>query len=122
MCGIAGFFSAKINKSFDSEKIAHLMATSLEHRGPDKKKIWFDSDKKIYFSFSRLSILDLSDNGDQPMESSSGRFVILFNGEIYNHRILKKELDNLGASITWKGRSDTEILVNLIEYFGFEKL
>jgi len=121
MCGIAGFFSAKINTSFDSEKIAHLMATSLEHRGPDKKKIWFDSDKKIYFSFSRLSILDLSDNGDQPMESNNGRFVILFNGEIYNHRTLKKELDNLGTAITWRGRSDTEILVNLIEYFGFEK-
>ena len=121
MCGIAGFFLTKINKRFDSEKVAYSMATSLEHRGPDKKKIWFDNDRKMFLSFSRLSILDLSDHGDQPMTSNNGRFIILFNGEIYNHKSLRKELDNLDYKIKWNGRSDTEILVNLIEYFGFEQ-
>ena len=97
------------------------MSEELNHRGPDFAGYWNDNTESFYISHRRLSILDLSTSGNQPMLSQSRRYIISFNGEIYNHFELKKILEKRNKSIKWKGHSDTEILIELIESFGLEK-
>ena len=109
MCGIAGLFGQKNNGSF--EKSVETMILSLSHRGPDDSGVWKDNKSQIVFGHRRLSMLDLTKAGHQPMTSSCGRYVITFNGEIYNHLVLRKELDNLGRGIKWVGTSDTETIL-----------
>ena len=101
MCGIAGFL--KINNiKFDltDESSLRKMTNILSHRGPDHQNIWIEDN--IYLGHTRLSIIDLSKNGNQPMISHSGRYVITFNGEIYNFKKLKSEL---GKNINWKNKT-----------------
>src|SRR3954464_12392172 len=94
MCGIAGFVSARANAGReDMEAIARRMAASLRHRGPDDEGTWADPEAGIAFGHQRLAIVDLSPAGHQPMHSASGRYVITFNGEIYNHAVLRKEIE-----------------------------
>ena len=117
MCGINGIFS----NSFSSEELRQkisLMNDAIIHRGPDSDGIY--SDKGMALGFRRLSIIDLSPNGDQPMISSSGRYVIIFNGEIYNFQSLKKNLVQ-DFNITFKGKSDTEVFLCLIENYGLKE-
>ena len=121
MCGIAGFVGFR---HLDGEAIiatAQKMGDAIRHRGPDDSGIWRDDSEQIAFVHRRLSILDLSPAGHQPMVSASGRFVIVFNGEIYNHLVLRDALgsglrgnDGLGC-IVWRGHSDTETLLAGIE-------
>ena len=91
MCGITGVFFLKKDKNFNFNSLKE-MTSSLSHRGPDSYGYWSSEENNIYFGHRRLSILDLSKNGDQPMTSSCGRFVITFNGEIYNFKELSREL------------------------------
>jgi len=117
MCGLAGFFSSS---SQDTQQlIAWLgrMTDTIAHRGPDDKGAWVDADAGIALGHRRLSILDLSPAGHQPMLSASGRFVIAFNGEIYNHLDLRQEL----PVQVWQGHSDTETLLAGFEAWGIEK-
>ena len=93
------------------------MSKALYKRGPDSNGIWFEKQSGIVFSHSRLAIKDLSLNGSQPMVSSSSRFVIVFNGEIYNYKELKKEL----IDQDWRGESDTEVLLSAIQKWGLKK-
>lgn len=117
MCGLTGFWKAN-NFSVDSAKaIAEKMADRLTHRGPDDAGVWIDENCGITLAHRRLSILDLSPAGHQPMVSSSGRYVIVFNGEIYNHLEMRQELGN----IPWRGHSDTETLLAGFEAWGIEK-
>ncbi|MGY4374576.1 asparagine synthase (glutamine-hydrolyzing) [Bradyrhizobium sp. i1.3.6] len=95
------------------------MTARLRHRGPDADGFWSDRDAGVAFGHRRLSIIDLSDAGRQPMLSSDGRFVITFNGEIYNYKPLRQELEGAGKRFT--GNSDTEVLLALIEKWGLEK-
>ena len=97
------------------------MANSLEHRGPDDLGIWLDSNKPIAFGHRRLSIVDISASGHQPMTSSNNKFVIAFNGEIYNHTQLRKELDSINSDLNWNGHSDTETLLAGFEVWGIKK-
>lgn len=100
------------------------MANTLIHRGPDDVGVWVDADAGIALGHRRLAILDLSPAGHQPMVSTSGRYVIAFNGEIYNHLELRKALSKLGAGGTapaWRGHSDTETLLAAFEAWGIEK-
>ena len=98
MCGIAGIYSK--NKSLDAlNTIAKNMANAISHRGPDDSGIW--QKECIALSHRRLSIVDLSNAGHQPMISHCGRYVIVFNGEIYNHISIRKELTNLTKNIKW---------------------
>lgn len=116
MCGLTGFFQGCKFTSFEAQTLAARMGNSIAHRGPDDSGVWVDADVCIALAHRRLSILDLSPAGHQPMVSISGRFVIVFNGEIYNHLELRQELGN----IEWRGHSDTETLLAGVEAWGIE--
>ena len=111
MCGIAGFLSTPCPKSEEIVDRARTMAQALVHRGPDDAGVWQDTDICIALAHRRLSILDLSPAGHQPMHSACGRFVLVFNGEIYNHLSLRNQLERDGYSYGWRGHSDTETLL-----------
>jgi asparagine synthase (glutamine-hydrolysing) len=115
MCGIAGFWSTKTLDE-DPVEILNRMGATLAHRGPDDSGVSYDSGVGLGLSFRRLSIIDLSAEGHQPMASSSGRYVIIFNGEVYNFEAIRTEL---GAR-TWRGHSDTEVILEAIERWGLE--
>lgn len=118
MCGIAGFLSAHPEPR-DPQRILDAMIASVAHRGPDDCGVWFDRDAGIGLGHRRLSIVDLSADGHQPMVSASQRYVIVFNGEIYNFRDLGAELATLGHR--FRGHSDTEVLLAAIESWGLER-
>jgi asparagine synthase (glutamine-hydrolysing) len=115
MCGIAGFWSPSLVASARRDAVRD-MTLRLAHRGPDADGHWVPSDTPIALGHRRLSILDLSASGAQPMWSASGRFVISFNGEIYNFRDLRERLHAAGAS--FRGTSDTEVLLAGFEAWG----
>ena len=94
------------------------MARSIRHRGPDRSDIWMDAEAQIGFAHTRLSIVDLSSAGDQPMHSRSGRYVIIYNGEIYNHQRIREEIAESTGAPNWSGHSDTETLLAAIELWG----
>lgn len=120
MCGIAGMWSDMPNNHDDLKALATLMANAIQHRGPDDFGAWADERSGIALGHRRLSILDLSPAGHQPMTSSGGRFVMVFNGEIYNHLYMRAELQAVGAAPAWRGYSDTETLLAGFEYWGVE--
>ncbi|HEY6351152.1 MAG TPA: asparagine synthase (glutamine-hydrolyzing) [Candidatus Angelobacter sp.] len=114
MCGIAGFWQRKRGGEHPLEVLKH-MGTALAHRGPDDSGCFFDSSTGLGLSFRRLSILDLSPAGHQPMDSASGRYTIIFNGEVYNFEEIRREL---GDGYSWRGHSDTEVMLEAIERWG----
>lgn len=118
MCGIAGFYNFENFSQEKIESIARQMGDSLTHRGPDTFGFWVDKTSQITFIHRRLSILDLSNAGNQPMHSPSGRYVITYNGEVYNHLDLRKQIEKNYNSITWKGSSDTETISCAIDCWG----
>lgn len=118
MCGITGFYSKNLS-SFD--KIIFEMTSAIYHRGPDGINFFKDESSGIAFGHQRLSILDLSMAGSQPMKSNSGRFIITYNGEIYNHLEIRKELKEINSNIIWKSNSDTETLLEACEFWSVEK-
>jgi len=120
MCGIAGIWWLDGQRQDTAEAVAGSMAAHLHHRGPDARGVWADGAAGIALGHARLSILDLSPAGAQPMASASGRYVIAFNGEIYNHLELRRELETAGAAPSWRGHSDTETLLALIQRHGIE--
>jgi asparagine synthase (glutamine-hydrolysing) len=115
MCGLAGAFQPGVPESEWRTRLA-AMADAIRHRGPDDEGLWSDAAAGVGFAFRRLSIVDLSAEGHQPMLSASGRFVMIFNGEVYNHGELRAELDPL--RIPWRGHSDTEVMLAAIETWG----
>jgi asparagine synthase (glutamine-hydrolysing) len=120
MCGIAGFLDARnALTEADSVRLCARMADALVHRGPDAGGAWVDPGQGIALGHRRLSIIDLSSSGAQPMTSSSGRFVISFNGEVYNFARLRDDLENHGH--TFRGHSDTEVMLTAIEHWGVER-
>jgi len=118
MCGITGIFGNLGKNEFDSS--IYKMSSVLTHRGPDDSGIWVDADNGIAFGHQRLSILDLTSAGHQPMASPCGRFNVVFNGEIYNHLKLRAMLE-IGNNTIWQGHSDTETLVTAFSQWGIEK-
>ncbi len=118
MCGIAGFFDKKSNSKIQNKKIGKNIIDTLKLRGPDHEGMLCVENHGITFLHTRLSIIDLSINANQPMTSNSGRFIITFNGEIYNYLELKKELKCLGHN--FKTSSDTEVLLTSIEQWGLD--
>lgn len=118
MCGIAGIIAGRAGAA-----PVQRMTQVLRHRGPDDEGLWLDPEQQVVLGHRRLSIIDLSAFGHQPMESSDGRWVISYNGEIYNHAALRIELEEAGGGpsahgLAWRGHSDTETLIEAIAYWG----
>ena len=121
MCGISGvFIKNKQSQLTQLEAVVSEMKAAITHRGPDDSGIWCDYQSGIALAHNRLSIIDLSASGHQPMVSSSGRYVISFNGEIYNFNEIRKEITSENENVSWHGNSDTEVLLNCIDVFGLE--
>lgn len=118
MCGLAGFYSRGARQHAGAEALLRSMGEAVAHRGPDGAGVWHDPSAGIGLAHRRLAILDLSAAGAQPMASASGRYVIAYNGEIYNHLELRTELADAGHHIAWRGSSDTETLVEAIALWG----
>ena len=119
MCGIAGIFDTSRSAGRDElTRLAEKMGAALRHRGPDDAGIWLDETRGIALAHRRLSIVDLSPAGHQPMLSQNGRYVIAFNGEIYNFRALRQELEREIGGIAWRGASDTEALLESLAHWG----
>lgn len=117
MCGIAGFVNKPSYRTeVELKNIIMPMADVLGHRGPDDKDSWIDEKAGIALGHRRLSIIDTSKEGRQPMVSGSGRYVIILNGEIYNFKIIRHELESYGYK--FRGHSDTEVAVAAIEHWG----
>ncbi len=121
MCGFAGFLTFGGTEHGALEHVARSMANTLVHRGPDDSGEWVDPETGIALAFRRLSIIDLSPAGHQPMRSADGRYVIVFNGEIYNFAELRKELEQSGEAPVWRGHSDTEVLLAMIVSRGLDR-
>ncbi len=121
MCGLAGFLDLDRGQGADALRTtAGRMADALRHRGPDDAGVWADAEAGVALGFRRLSIIDLSAEGHQPMHSASGRYVLVFNGEVYNFEVLRRELEAAGAAPTFRGHSDTEVMLAAFEAWGVE--
>ncbi len=137
MCGLVGFLGGVVAQGDQSdEAMLKRMADTIVHRGPDDAGYWGDVEQRIGFGHRRLSIVDLSPAGHQPMHSASGRYVMVFNGEIYNHLDLRRALEDFTPSLTlplkgggnesrggvaWRGHSDTESLLAGLDVWGIEE-
>lgn len=116
MCGITGYWGAV---GADTEVVGE-MADRLTHRGPDSAGTWGDHHAGLWLAHRRLAIVDLSAWGHQPMVSPCGRYVIVYNGEIYNHADLRAELEREGGGFDWRSHSDTETLLAALRHWGLE--
>ena len=119
MCGIAGLFDPGLTTG--AEPMGHRVATmagTLAHRGPDAEGAWCDPEAGIYLGHRRLSVVDLGPGGSQPMHSPDGRWVVSYNGELYNHGALRDRL--AGEGLVFRGHSDTEVLVGAIQAWGLD--
>ena len=124
MCGFCGFLTTDESVLRHAESVATSMASAIQHRGPDDAGAWAEASAGIALGFRRLSILDLSSAGHQPMRSASSRFVMAFNGEIYNHTDLRDLLsaEQFGKPLqAWRGHSDSETLLACFEAWGLEE-
>jgi asparagine synthase (glutamine-hydrolysing) len=121
MCGFVGFFGGvDPSSSGIDQAVIQRMTDTIMARGPDDDGFWIDSGNRVALGHRRLSIVDLSPAGHQPMPSGSGRYVIAFNGEIYNHLILRGELEASGRPALWRGHSDTETLLAGFDVWGIQ--
>lgn len=122
MCGIAGFLLK--SPSWDSNRLSSVgltMAKAIAHRGPDADGVWVDPAAGCVLAHRRLAIIDITPAGAQPMQSICGRYVVTYNGEIYNYRDLKREIDHHTPQFNWRGSSDTEVLLAGITLWGLEE-
>ena len=119
MCGLAGIYDATPRAPGELLSAARRMAAPLVHRGPDDAGEWADAEAGVALGFRRLAIVELSPEGHQPMRSPTGRFTLAFNGEVYNHVELRRELEGHGAR--FRGRSDTEVMLAAFERWGVER-
>jgi asparagine synthase (glutamine-hydrolysing) len=118
MCGIAGLLRPGGGDESMLAGYAKRMADTLAHRGPDAGGLWTNAAAGVAFGHRRLSILDLSEAGAQPMLSDCGRFAVTFNGEIYNHLDIRAELEAIDVRLNWRGHSDTETLLYAVRQWG----
>lgn len=122
MCGFAGFIDLSVaSDAANWPTVLRRMGDAIRHRGPDSAGIWADAEKGIGLVHRRLAILDLTPSGTQPMFSVSGRYVIVFNGEIYNHLEIRRLLARNSDIANWRGHSDTETLLAAFETWGVDE-
>lgn len=121
MCGIVGNIIRSTSGSASTPRsVAEYMSSRLRHRGPDDSGIWVSNDGRVALAHRRLSIIDTTSGGHQPMTTKNDHLVVVFNGEIYNYKSLRNELSQLNV-INWKTNSDTEVLLNAFEKWGIQK-
>ena len=120
MCGIAGFLPNGSSRSAELEPLVRRMTAAIAYRGPDDAGAWVDREGRVALGHRRLTIVELSAAGHQPMVSENGRYVLAFNGEIYNHLQLRAELEASGVAPQWRGHSDTETLLAAFLHWGLE--
>jgi asparagine synthase (glutamine-hydrolysing) len=120
MCGLAGYLQTLPSAANSMRAALDPMLSRIVHRGPDSEGMWIDAEQGIALGHRRLAIIDVSPAGAQPMISHRGRYVIAFNGEIYNHLDIRRELAGSGSAPPWRGHSDTETLLAGIEAWGLE--
>jgi asparagine synthase (glutamine-hydrolysing) len=119
MCGLTGFIDSSDRRSRDLfQREIETMCAAIRHRGPDDAGTFIDAEVGVALGFRRLSIIDLSPAGHQPMTSASGRYSIVFNGEVYNYERLREELGSSGLAQVYRGHSDTEVILACIEAWG----
>jgi asparagine synthase (glutamine-hydrolysing) len=116
MCGLTGYWS----KKRADPSLVEQMGLMLKHRGPDDSGVFINTDKTLAIAHRRLSIIDVSTAGHQPMVSNCGRFALAYNGEIYNHLDIREELKNSGFRLPWSGHSDTETLLASLCHWGVQ--
>ncbi len=119
MCGIVGFWAPEGPPDGSLREVAGRLAGAIAHRGPDDDGTWCDDTAGLALGHRRLSIIDLSPQGHQPMASADGRLVVVFNGEIYNYPDLRRELEAAGVG-GWRGTSDTEVLLAAVSRWGLD--
>lgn len=119
MCGLAGLFRAGGAPATELENLARAMTAPIRHRGPDDDGVFVAAEAGVALGFRRLAIIDLSPAGHQPMASGSGRFTVIFNGEVFNHNPLREELRALGHR--FRGHSDTEVILAAFESWGIRE-
>ena len=120
MCGLTGFLTRPGADVHSMTELARRMALRIRHRGPDDNGEWIDAAAGVALAHRRLSVIDLSAHGHQPMLSQPGRYVIAYNGEIYNHGQLREELGAADPNLHWRGHSDTEVALAAFERWGVE--
>lgn len=120
MCGFNGFFSTQA-RSYSNNDVIKKMNIALHHRGPDDEGSWQDDTLGLVLGHRRLAIQDLSPAGAQPMHSTCGRYVLVFNGEVYNHLQLRQRLAQEGVTVDWRGHSDTETILACFVTWGIEQ-
>ena len=122
MCGLAGFFNGQFFEN-DTRVVENLknMIDAISYRGPDSEGFWYSLEDKIALGHRRLSIQDLTLTGHQPMISDCGRYSLVFNGEIYNHNVIRNEINKLNLNTLWRGHSDTETILKSIQIFGLHE-
>ncbi|MGH7630648.1 MAG: asparagine synthase (glutamine-hydrolyzing) [Gemmatimonadales bacterium] len=118
MCGITGVFTTTVHPAAELRGVVGRMSAALTHRGPDDDGVWADAEAGIALGFRRLAIIDLSPEGHQPMTSTSGRFTLVFNGEVFNYAGLRRELEASGHR--FRGHSDTEVMLAAFDKWGVE--
>lgn len=118
MCGIAGYLTLDARPPLHGEGTLRAMTDAIRHRGPDTSGHWHDETLGVGLGMRRLAIIDVSPTGAQPMDSASGRYVLIFNGEIYNFKALRARLERDRRAPAWRGRSDTEVLLAAIDAWG----
>jgi asparagine synthase (glutamine-hydrolysing) len=121
MCGITGFLNSRnLMNGREYHSILEKMTGTMVHRGPDSENIWMDRATGIALGHRRLSIIDLSQEGSQPMLSANHRYLIVYNGEIYNFQEIRSELGDAGLLAAWRGHSDTEVMLAAFCQWGVE--
>ncbi|KZB62763.1 asparagine synthase (glutamine-hydrolyzing) [Thalassospira sp. MCCC 1A02491] len=118
MCGIAGLWLSGQSDASGLGDAVSRMNTALHHRGPDGGDVWVDQENGLALGQRRLAIIDLSDAGKQPMHSANGRYVMVYNGEIYNAPELREKLAAANIQVAWRGHSDTEVILECIAHWG----
>src|SRR5215203_3100419 len=118
MCGIAGFLDRANCMANDIRNRIAQMTGSLVHRGPDAHGLWTDPEGGIALGHRRLSIVDLSAAGSQPMASANGRWITVYNGELYNTAELRTEIERANPAVHWRGHSDTEVILEGVALWG----